>query len=168
MRQAIVCPRPGLRAKSVRQRRLGSPCGFSLVETMIMLLILAVLVAMAIPKTQSAFHSYQLTSAVDAVTGIIQTTRYQAIMTGYPYQVMLNTNLTYQILSEVPPAANFTAVGSAVPISAAPVVLSAPTTFQFKPNGSVSAPVGAMTFTLAYMGVTKTITVSNYGSINVQ
>jgi Tfp pilus assembly protein FimT len=128
-----------------------------------------IMAAFAIPATRSAIASYQLSAAVDSATGAIQGARYQAIMQGYPYQVAFDsTNDTFQVLNEAPPATSFTNVGSAVPLSAVGITLSAPTTLQFKPNGSVSAVVGTMSFTITYNGTTKTITVSNYGSINVQ
>jgi Tfp pilus assembly protein FimT len=125
--------------------------------------------AMAIPITQAAMWNFQLSAAVDSVTGAIQTTRYQAIMHGYPYQVTIDaTHNTFQVLSEAPPATSFTNVGNAVPLSAVPITVSTATTLQFKGNGAVSATTGAMSFTISYKGTTKTLTVSNYGSITVQ
>jgi hypothetical protein len=47
------------------------------------------------------------------------------------------------------------------------VTMNQDTTLQFKPNGSVSATTGALTFQLTYQGMTKTITVSTYGNISV-
>lgn len=147
----------------------GSSAGYSAVEMLLVVTISIIMCAMAIPATRSAIATYQLTAAVDSARGAIQATRYQAIMHGYPYQVAFNpTGNTIQILSEAPPATTFTAVGPAVPLSAELVTLSAATTLQFKPNGSVSAPLGTMTFSISYKGTTKTLTVSNYGSISVQ
>jgi prepilin-type N-terminal cleavage/methylation domain-containing protein len=143
--------------------------GFSLIELLLVVTVSLILCAIAVPATRSAIANYQLTAAVDSATGVIQSTRYQAIMNGYPYQVVFNaTNNTFQVSNEAPPATSFTSVASAVPLSAERITLSASPTFQFKPNGSVSATVGAMSFTITYNGVTKTVTVSNYGSINVQ
>ena len=42
------------------------------------------------------------------------------------------------------------------------------TTLQFSPNGSVTAVAGTLGYTVSYQGATKTVTVSNYGSIKVQ
>jgi Tfp pilus assembly protein FimT len=140
-----------------------------MIEMLIVITIALILTAMAIPATTSTIANYKLSSAVDSATGAIQTTRYQAIMHGYTYQVAFsNVNNTFQVLSEVPPATTFSNVGLAVPLSGSQITLSAPTTLQFKPNGSVSAVVGAMNFTISYSGNTKTVTVSNYGSISVQ
>jgi Tfp pilus assembly protein FimT len=157
--------------QSLRQRLCQgrSSAGYSAVELLLVVTISIIMCAMAIPTVQSAMASYELNAAVDSARGAIQATRYQAIMHGYPYQVAFNpTGNTIQILSEAPPATTFTNVGAAVPLSPEAVTLSAATTLQFKPNGSVSAPLGAMTFSISYKGTTKTLTVSNYGSISVQ
>jgi len=153
----------------VLQRLSRSSPGYTLIEQLFVLATIAIMTAMAIPNTLSAITSYQLTAAVDSATGAIQGTRYLAIMHGYPYQVAFNaTQNTFQVSNEVPPATSFSNVGSAVPLSGSPITLSAASTFQFKPNGSVSAAVGPMSFSISYKGTTKTLTVSNYGSINVQ
>jgi len=155
--------------------------GMSIVELLIVVAIAMIMAALAIPTTRSAVASYQLNAAVDTATGAIQTTRYQAIMHGYPYQVNFDSTAnTVQVLSEIPPAVTFSAVGGAVPISSSTVVMAVGTAntnsaghaiLQFKPNGSISIPSGQATplsFTISYYGTTKTITVSNYGSITVQ
>ncbi len=165
----------------VQSRLERSNRGFSLVEILVALLIGSLLTAMAIPATQSALASYQLDAAIDSVTGIIQGSRYQAIMHGYPYQVDIDPVAnTFQLSSEPGGANAYTAVGSAVPISGSAITINAGTTnsntpqhatLQFKANGSVIVASGQtppLSFTISYKGTTKTITVSNYGSISVQ
>jgi hypothetical protein len=90
-----------------------------------------------------------------------------------------STTNQYQVLSEAPPAATFTATGTAVPISTSGVAIGVGTAgpglaghliMQFKPNGSVSITSGQaapMTFSIAYNGTTKHFKVSNYGSISI-
>jgi len=136
---------------------------------MLVVIVAMVLAAIAIPPARSAIATYQLNAAVDAATGAIQTTRYQAIMHGYPYQIALYaTNNTYQVLSEPPNSLAFASVGNPIPLSGSAITLSAATTLQFSPNGSVSAPLGQMNFSISYKGNAKTVTVSNYGSISIQ
>ena len=143
--------------------------GFSLLELLVVLLVVSALSAIALPQLQSALYSYRLNAAVSASTWAIQTTRYQAIMHGYPYQVALNAaNNTYQVLSEPGGTAAFSNVGTAVPMATMVIVFSPSTTLQFSPNGSVSAILGSMTYSVAYGGATKNVTVTNYGSVTSQ
>jgi Tfp pilus assembly protein FimT len=155
--------------------------GFTMLEAVLVMLIALLMAAMAIPSARSALASYELIAAVDSVTGSIQATRYQAIMHGYAYQVDINSVTNQiQVSSEIPPATTFSSTSSAVPISAEAVTVGVGTanssstghaTLQFKPNGAVviaSGQASPMVLTVSYNGTTKTITVSNYGSISVQ
>ena len=119
----------------------------------------------------STIDTYNLNAAATSASWAIQTTRYQALMKGYPYQLTFNTTTnSYQITSEPAGTGTFSNVGGAVRrFQGTPVVLSAGAQLQFKGNGSVSSVVaGSQTFTITYKGRTKTITVSNYGSVTVQ
>jgi prepilin-type N-terminal cleavage/methylation domain-containing protein len=159
------------KGKLVRQAR-GSrvkAAGFTMIELVLVLVVSLILTAMAIPTFSGAIASYELNGAVESAESAIQGTRYQAIMHGYQYEVTIDpTHNTFQVLSEIPPATSFSNVGSSVPLSGVPVTVSALTTLLEKPNGSVSATAGAMSFTISYKGTTKTLTVSNYGSVSVQ
>lgn len=154
----------------------GSAAGFTLVELLFVAAIGMIMAGMAIPAARSAIASYQLDAAADSAAGAIQGTRYQAIMHGYPYQVDFDaTANTYQVYSEAGTATTFSTVGSAVPISAVQIAINAGSTnhvtLQFKPNGAVTVSSGQTTpvsFTISYNGTTKTLTVSNYGSVSVQ
>jgi Tfp pilus assembly protein FimT len=158
-----------------------SESGFTMLETVLVMLIALLMAAMAIPGARSAIASYELSAAVDSVTGAIQGARYQAIMHGYLYQVDVNAATNQiQVSSEIPPATAYSATGAAVPISADAVTVGVGTPssgstghaiLQFKPNGAIliaSGQAAPMILTVSYNGTTKTITVSNYGSISVQ
>jgi type IV fimbrial biogenesis protein FimT len=144
--------------------------GFTMMEAALTVAIVGILLAFGIPSLFSTMKIFELNAASDSITWAIQTSRYQAIMKGYPYQLTLNaTNKTYQLASQPTGAGAFTNIGSAIPISGDPVTLGAGTVLQFKGNGSVAATAGnSQTITVSYAGRTKTITVSNYGSITVQ
>ena len=159
--------RPNLRAMVARKSRNS---GFTMLEVAIIISIVMILLAFGIPSMMSTIDTYNLNAAATSASWAIQTTRYQALMKGYPYQLTFSTATnSYQITSEPPSAGTFSNVGGAVPISSHPVVLSAGVQLQFKGNGSVSSVVaGSQTFTITYKGRTKTITVSNYGSVTVQ
>ncbi len=144
--------------------------GFTMMEAALTVAIVGILVAFGIPSLFSTVKIFQLDAAADSITWSIQTTRYQAIMRGYPFQLTLNaTNKTFQLASEPTGSSSFTNVGTAVPISGSPITLGAGTVLQFKGNGSVTATAGnSQIITVSYAGRTKTITVTNYGSISVQ
>jgi prepilin-type N-terminal cleavage/methylation domain-containing protein len=156
-------------------RRAGGikPCsnrGFTLIEMMLVVAIIFTVATISLPVINKVMATYRLRSAVASITGAIQTTRYQAISSGYPFQLVLSTaTSTYQVQSDPGLTGTFTNVGSAVPLanSSIPVTLGAATTLRFRPSGLVTAAVGSTTLTLTYGGKTETITVSNYGNIKV-
>ncbi|MGH9355783.1 MAG: GspH/FimT family pseudopilin, partial [Terriglobia bacterium] len=143
--------------------------GFTLIETIIVLVVLTVLTSICLPLFQSASKTYRLSSSVLAVTGAIQSTRYKAIMHGYPYALVLSaTGQTYQVQDEPPGSLSFSNVGTAIPWDADPgVTLSAATTLQFSPGGIVTATVGALTFNLSNGTTTETVTISEVGNVTV-
>jgi Tfp pilus assembly protein FimT len=139
-----------------------------MVELIMALLIGSILTAIAIPQGKAVINNYRLQGAVASCTWAIQSTRYQALEQGYPYQVVFTaSSKSYQIQNLPTGAVTYANVGSAVPISGETVTLSQDTTLQFKPNGSVTATTGALNFQIIYQGVTKTVTVSNYGNIKI-
>lgn len=146
--------------------------GFSMLELVVTLLIMLIVVAIAVPLMRPAVQRYQLRAAATSVGGAIQATRYRAISDGFPYQLVLSKAAgTYQVQNNPNflTGGGYANVGSAVPISgfSTVVTLSGDTTFQFRPSGLVTAPVGAMNLTLTYAGNTETITVSTYGNVKV-
>ena len=144
--------------------------GYSVVELLIVVLVGGILTAMAVPKVQSSLDQYHLEGAVASSTWAIQSTRYQALVQGVQYQVVFNaSNNTYQIQSSADGGVTFTNAGSngAVPLSGSAVVMNQNTTLRFKPNGYVSAPVGALNFTVSYRGLSEQVCVSNYANIKI-
>ena len=149
--------------------------GFSLIELAMVMLIAMITAGFALPIVQTTMNKYQLKSATSTATWAIQSTRFQSLMEGYSYQVTFSggtggINPTYQIASKPVGATSYSNLGSAVPLSGKPVVLGATTVLQFAANGTVAtSPVSTApyTFTIAYKGTTETITVSNYGNIDV-
>lgn len=151
-----------------RPRRAGNDCGYTLIEAIMALLVGIILTAMAVPSLRTVYRQYELQSAVASCTWAIQSTRYQSLEHGYPYQVVFSSSTgTYQIQSEPSGTTTFSNVGTAVPISGVSAVINQDTTLQIKPNGSVTATKGSLTFTVTYQGITKTITVTTYGNVSV-
>jgi type IV fimbrial biogenesis protein FimT len=150
--------------------RKGRNRGFSVIELLVVISIACVMAAIAIPQFINATRTYQLSAAVATASGAIQSTRFQAIMRGYPYQLVLTpSTLSYQVYNEPPGTSSFTAVGSAIPIaSKSNVTLSASRTFTFKSNGTVTEASNNMSFQLtSSTGRSNTITVSGVGNVAV-
>jgi len=159
-------------------RRTRYECGFSLMELCVVLGIVFIMAAMAIPMVQSTIAFYDLQGAVASVSGTIQSTRYQSISDGVPYRATFRqADNTYQ-LSQCPdwtptnPVCTPKNVSSLIPFGGDAVQLSADTTIQFSPSGNLTFLKGASPFTLSRrVGSSvkaKTITVTNYGIVKVQ
>ena len=153
-----------------RNQDVGSrTSGFTLLEMAFVVAVGMVVTTISVPMTKSALKTYHLNTAVSTITGAIQTTRYQAIMRGYHHNLSFTpSSRSYQLASKVPPAATFSNVGTAVPwCPSGDVTLSASTTLEFFPGGTLTATTGSMTFTLNNGIATKTITVSGVGDVTV-
>jgi len=153
--------------------------GHSLIELLVVVAVMAILIAIAVPQINSTMSYLRFRSAVSSVRGAIQSARYLAVSQGLRYRlVFTKATSTYQATYESDPVNN---AGTYVAVPGAPgnavswngawkqlATISADTTIQFNPSGSVSATTGALTFTLAYSGQpTETFTVSTYGRVSV-
>jgi prepilin-type N-terminal cleavage/methylation domain-containing protein len=155
-----VCPRTSILRK-----------GFSLIELLIVIAVIMIMAAASFPMVQSTISYMRLRAAAASVSGTIQSTRYQAISSGFPYRVAFDSaSGKFQVASDPTASGTFGNVGSLVPFagSGANVVLGASTTLQFSPSGKVTFTAGASPMVLTYSGRTATITVSNYGNVNVK
>ena len=138
-----------------------------MIEIAMAMLIGLVVTAIAIPQIQYGLYSYRLNSSISMATWAIQSTRFQALSKGYPYQVVFTaSSMNYQI-QNLPSGSTYANVGNPIPVTSWPMTMNQNTTINFQPNGMVSATVGSNSFTITYQGVTATITVSNYGNVTV-
>ena len=146
--------------------------GFTFLEIALTITIALTMLAYGIPKMQTALYVYQLDAAADACAWAIESTRYQAIQMGYPYQIAINaSNNTYQVLTDptYPVSTTFTNLGNVQPIVPTAVTMNTSNTIQFSPSGLVTAASGStLSFTITYKGLTKTISVTSYGSVKMQ
>jgi prepilin-type N-terminal cleavage/methylation domain-containing protein len=157
---------------NIRQSDARKQRGFSMLEIVVVLLIALVVMGFAIPQIITSLGNYRLHSAVSTATWAIQSTRYQALMEGYPFEVTFNASTnSYQILSAPTAVAptSFSNVGASVPLSGTAMSVNQTTTFAFTPMGFVTAtPANGLTnFVVTAWGNTATIVVSNYGNITV-
>lgn len=169
----LVCRRPRAmdRAEpgSVLERQ-GAAAGWSLIDILVALTVACIMAAFAIPEVQNVVRNYRLDAAVSSVTGAIQSTRYQAIMRGYPYVIEFNPGSgSYQVLNKPPGASDFVSTGGPIPISGLDnATVSPAASFQFNPQGTVMpANGGGSSVQISNGAVTKTITVSAVGQVRV-
>jgi prepilin-type N-terminal cleavage/methylation domain-containing protein len=192
MKKPIMKRNSGNKETMRGNKMVRTASGYSLVELMVVVVIGLVTTAIAVPLVQNAIATYQVRSAVSAVTGVIQATRFQAISAGYPYRIVFNiSNSTYQVFYSTAgyTAPNWVAVTNPDGTPRPPIPFSnsslqatmtlpgqtSPTsnTLDFKAGGLVVTPaVGAAgsstpTFSLNFKGLTETIAISTYGSITV-
>lgn len=145
------------------------PGGFTLLETLVVLLVTMILAAFAIPAVEGTIRNYRINTAATAASSAIQSTRFQCIMLAYPFQIAFNqANASYQVLSMPTGATSFSNVGGPIPISSGVgISLSPSTTLQFSPGGTVQAASGSMSFTVTDGILTKTITTSGVGNVTI-
>lgn len=154
-------------------------CGFTLLELVLVIAIVGILSAISIPMIQNTLRVYSLRSSVAALTGAIQTTRYQAIYHGCPYQIAFSAaNFNYTVQTEAPAIGGTQCLAAFVPttppitailLPGRGVALGGNLTLQFNPGGQVLPIVGNMTtITLTYPGLpAENVQVSNYGRVYV-
>ena len=151
-----------------RTRLLRNAKGFSLSEMLIVLAVSVIMTAITIPSVTSGVRSYRVSSAMASINWAIHSTRYQALEEGYPFQVVFSGAAnTYQIQSSPTNNGVYTNLDTSVPYSSYPVVLSADTTLNFKPNGYVTPTTGTLVFTITYQGICQKLSVTNYGNVSV-
>ena len=96
--------------------------GFTMIQTMIVVTMSIILAGIAIPNFNNAMYSYRQSATVSAVTGALSSTRFMAIMKGYPYEVVFTpSTLSYQIYNEVPPATSYSLVTPATGSATTPL-----------------------------------------------
>ena len=150
--------------------------GFTLLELVIVVAVAMVLAAVAVPLINNTVRVYTFRSTVAAVTGIVQSTRYNAIYHGCPYQLSFSSAaMTYTVASQVPAVGTTTCLVAMGPASAAVPLpgkanskLTGDLTLVFHPSGLVQATVGNLSPQITYPGLpTETIQISAFGRVNV-
>ncbi len=99
-----------------------SDSAFTMVEMLVVISISLLLVGMAIPTFTNAMYAYRQGATVSGVSGALSSTRFLAIMKGYPYQLVITpSTLSYQIYNEVPPATSYSLVTPATGSATTPL-----------------------------------------------
>lgn len=109
--------------------------GFTMLETVMVVLILGVLVAITLPFYNGSRSDSQMNSTVSALTAVMTQTRYAAIMNSQVYTVALTAPANTYVVTNV----TTTTAQSAVPLPYTTVLVNTGTaatyTFTFCPNG---------------------------------
>jgi len=118
-------------AKRVSERRRER--GFSLVELLLSVVILAILLVISIPTLLKAYHSYQLNDAASRFSGILKSTRFNAIRKNTPVNCQVKqSGANYTIWIDLD--------GDGIAESTEPQILITGTVTLLD-SGSVPAPV---------------------------
>lgn len=139
--------------------------GFTMIEALMVIAICMVLAGIALPAFTNAMKSYDQSATVSATAAALQTTRFQAIMRGYPYEVIFTpSTLSFQLYSEIPPATTFSQVaGSATtPLPSAGMVTMTPVTCSVPLTNWVCTPASNLQI---YNGSTITYTFLANGTV---
>jgi Tfp pilus assembly protein FimT len=137
-----------------------------LIELIMGLLVGLILTAMAIPQVKRGLYNYRLNSAVAMAKWAIQSTRFQALQKGYPYQVVFTASTQSYQIQNLPSGTTYQNVGTSIPLASWTMTVSQNETINFLPNGFVTS-TPSTGFSIAYQGTTANITVSNYGNVSV-
>jgi prepilin-type N-terminal cleavage/methylation domain-containing protein len=182
----------------MRQRQkntLHTSQGFSLIELLVVVAIIFILIAVAIPVVFSSIRFYRLQSTVTNVTSLVRATRFQAMSAGYPYQlVFTKATASYQLkLNNTLNASggfdetgangfvNATTAGNSGTVTgtSTTVTLGQSLTLEFSPSGVVKYVSGGVATSCSGAGTsceldvtystfpTKKIVVNGYGNVTV-
>lgn len=83
--------------------------GFTLLEAVMVMAITLIMAGIAIPIFKQAMYNYNLNATVSAASGAISSARFQAIMSGYPFELTFTpATLNSQVYCEPTGASSFT------------------------------------------------------------
>jgi prepilin-type N-terminal cleavage/methylation domain-containing protein len=152
-----------------RLRALGSPSGFTLLEQLLVIALVVVVSAIALPNLFTVNRSYRLSSASSAVVTKVHQARANALKRNRPTWVLIDGAAgTVRVITS-------TAGGGTEDVGAIDYIPSgvsfgtgaAQATLTFDSMGRPLNPPQTIQLLIAGSGLTRTITVSSTGRITV-
>jgi type IV fimbrial biogenesis protein FimT len=145
--------------------------GFTLLQLMAALAVGMILTAIAIPSINSTLATYRLRAATSSITGAIQSNRYRAIYSGYPYKLTFtNSTTTFQVTKKASTDTSYVNVDGAIPFGTGATLDHDTVQLTFSPSGAVKITDGTSDlangiFYVSYAGQQIKVTVSPFGSV---
>lgn len=161
----------------MKENRLKSVRGFTLIELMITLVIAAIVLTFAIPSFQTVFQNNRLATQANELVTAMNLARSEAIKTGQPVSVCASSNGTACVGTWVQGWRVFNAAGTIRVFTAMNDMAAnsgGVTTLVFSGQGAKAIPNGVVSFVLTPQGCIsgtvnrmRTISISNTGRANV-
>jgi prepilin-type N-terminal cleavage/methylation domain-containing protein len=118
--------------------------GFSMLETMMVVLVLSVLVAITLPFYNGSRSDSQMNGMVGSISAVLTQTRYASIMNSQTYTVVFTAPANTYVVTNV----TTSTAQSAVPLPYTTVLVNngsaATYTYTFCPNGIAYGAVGGL------------------------
>jgi prepilin-type N-terminal cleavage/methylation domain-containing protein len=172
-------------------------CGFNLIELLVVVAIISLIGAMALPSMMTTMNYRKVNAAMLSASGAIQSARYKSLSKGVPYEIQFNAAAgTYTVLAcsncagtLYNPTGVFTyGADTTDPLTGVPIPFSSGTSgavlsvsqniynIYFRPGGAVEWEGDGtldcnvsdiLNMKFTYNGFSKTMTVECYGNVTV-
>lgn len=157
-------PRKAARSQRARER------GFTIPELLVGLIVATILTAIALPVYNGVMNNLRMNGTVEAISGSLSRTRYQAVMTSQTYTLVITAPANTYVVKNVSTGV----AAAAVPLPNPSILINTGTaatyTFTFNANGTVTGAGGGAipALALTYLGHETDITVSGVGNVTTK
>jgi Tfp pilus assembly protein FimT len=146
-----------------------SQAGFSVLELTIVIMVIFVLAAIAIPNMISAARSYKVNIAAQALEQQLNRCRQEAVRKNQPVPIKITAATTSSAIDLDDGGTDFTDDGTDVTLSNdATITINSPTDgiVTFTSRGEMLIGVNP-SFTFSYSGASRTVTIDPRGAVSI-